>query len=67
MQQAGLWLVSLIAAVHRGAAAAAVGRGRKKSSLPLTAIVRAELTHLKEVRGSGLCWRWAPCMAHVRV
>lgn len=55
MQQAGLWLVSLIAAVHRGAA-----WKKKKSFLPLTAIVRAELTHLKEVRGSCLCWRWPP-------
>lgn len=56
MQQAGLWLVSLIAAVHRGAAL----EKKKKSFLPLAAIVRAELTHLKEVRGSCLCWRWPP-------
>lgn len=49
MQQAELWLASLIAAVHRGG-------GGGGSFVPLTAIVWAELTHLKEVRGSTLCW-----------
>lgn len=48
MQQAVLWLASLIAVVHRG--------GEGGGLLCLAAIVWPGLTHLKEVRGSSLCW-----------
>lgn len=37
--------------MHRGG-----GGGEVGSFVPLTGIVWAELTHLKEVSGSGLCW-----------